>query len=69
MVEAAAKEQDAGAEPIMLILIAGATAASITMPLDFAKTVLQCGSQLPVQEVSHGAVSRYHHSLTRTLIS
>ena len=30
---------------------AGATAASITMPLDFAKTVLQCGSELPVHRV------------------
>ena len=30
---------------------AGATAASITMPLDFAKTVLQCGSALPVHRV------------------
>ena len=30
---------------------AGATAASITMPLDFAKTVLQCGSELPIHRV------------------
>ena len=30
------------------VCAAGATAASITMPLDFAKTVLQCGSELPV---------------------
>lgn len=31
--------------------LAGATAASITMPLDFAKTVLQCGSELPIHKV------------------
>lgn len=30
----------------------GASAALATMPLDFAKTVLQCGSSLPVHEVN-----------------
>lgn len=29
----------------------GATAALATMPLDFAKTVLQCGTSMPVHEV------------------
>lgn len=30
---------------------AGATAASVTMPLDFAKTVLQTGGTQPIQHV------------------
>ncbi|CAK0786047.1 hypothetical protein CVIRNUC_009260 [Coccomyxa viridis] len=38
-------------EHLILGGFAGATAASITMPLDFAKTVLQCGSALPVHRV------------------
>lgn len=38
-------------EHLILGGLSGATAASITMPLDFAKTVLQCGSELPVHRV------------------
>ena len=36
---------------VNIAVAAGATAASITMPLDFAKTVLQCGSELPIHKV------------------
>ncbi|BDA51047.1 probable S-adenosylmethionine carrier 2, chloroplastic [Coccomyxa sp. Obi] len=38
-------------EHLILGGFSGATAASITMPLDFTKTVLQCGSTLPIHQV------------------
>ncbi|EIE21238.1 mitochondrial carrier, partial [Coccomyxa subellipsoidea C-169] len=38
-------------EHLILGGFSGATAASITMPLDFTKTVLQCGSKLPIHQV------------------
>ncbi|KAK9840744.1 hypothetical protein WJX81_001695 [Elliptochloris bilobata] len=43
-------------EHLLLGGLSGATAASVTMPLDFAKTVLQTGGTQPIQQVFANAV-------------
>jgi len=37
----------------------GACAATATMPLDFAKTTIQCGSSQPVRQVLKAAVQQH----------
>ena len=46
-------------EHLVLGGLSGACAASATMPLDFAKTTIQCGSSQPVSQVLQAAVREH----------
>ena len=46
-------------EHLLLGGFSGACAASATMPLDFAKTTIQCGSSQPVRQVLQAAVREH----------
>lgn len=46
-------------EHLVLGGFSGACAASATMPLDFAKTTIQCGSSQPVRQVLQAAVREH----------
>ncbi len=46
-------------EHLVLGGFSGACAATATMPLDFAKTTIQCGSSQPVRQVLKAAVQQH----------